>query len=522
MGEKATHDNTNKAIMLSMAMSLCAKALNFGQSMVVSYAFGTNQSTDILFYSLSMLLLLTAFLGAVNHQVIVPTVIDLRNNQSEERSKEFMSYIYVLYAGIGLVGVGLLMVSPENVLSLLSRFPGEAVSENMGIIRFIIPSLLLIILNTYILDIFTSYKYFTFPMILDILKNLMIIAVVLGFRGRLGEESLAIGILAGNTAQFLVLNTLMVVKLKIRPRFRRYAVSGAIKKNILYVITGRASTMLNDFLMIFLLSGFTAGVFSAMDYAFKIDTVLNMVIVGQITTVVGIKILELHAGKSFEELKKVFLKYLSTSLYIIFPLCFILALNARPVISLLFQRGSFGSEDAEITALFLRLFVLTVPLELVNGFIVILIIAKQIQRIAFRWQIFQNVLNIAIMWYVVGRFGYVGYPAGILVSYIIYILLLCYFLLKSEFGFIGPWAVIRPCFQHVILNLCVSGAVLLIFRGFDSGTGHIADMVRIICVASVYAGLFIGTSYLSGFHRETLEAALNRLKGLLWRRKLEA
>lgn len=506
-------ENTNRAILLSMVMSLAAKMLNFGQSVVVSYAFGTSESTDILFYSLSMIILLTTFQGAVNHQVIIPVSIGLRKNRSEEHSKRFMSYVFFIYLCMGFASVVLLLLSPADIIAALSRFPKAAITNNLGIIRLIVPSMFLIILNTYMLDIFTSYKYFTFPMVLDILKNLIIIVTVLAFKGFFREESLALGILAGNAAQFVVLNILLRTKIKLRFSFRRYKISREIKKNMMFVITGRVSTMANDFAMIYLLSGFSAGIFSAMDYAFKIDTVLNMVIVGQITTVVGIKIMELHSAGKLEELKQVFLGYLERSLFFMIPICAIISLNAAPIISLLLQRGNFNGEDVGVTAMFLRYFVLTVPLELVNGFMVILIIAKQIQRVAFRWQIFQSLLNIGIVWAAVSNFGYKGYPVAVLASFLAYILLMVCFLVRAEFGYIGPLAVLKPYFANVVLNGLAFGLVYFSFRGVDFGGGFMENLLRIVTVSFSYGTAFLAISWFSGLGK----APLREVWGLLRR-----
>lgn len=510
--QKNKRENTNRALAFSMTMSLGAKILNFGQAMVISYAFGTTESTDILFYSLSFILLLTTFIGAINHQVIIPTSIELRENISEEESKGFMSYIYILYFTIGLVLAIGLFFSPSSFIAALSRFPQVAILRNINIIRLILPTLFLIILNTYILDIFTSYEYFTFPMLLDMLKNIIIVIFVLLLKDKFRVESLALGILFGNFAQFVVLNILLFIKLKVRFTLKRYKLSKFIKKNIFFVVTGRASTFLNDFIMISILSGFTAGVFSAMDYAARIDTVLTMVIVGQISTVVGIKILQIYAVKDLEGVKKIFLKYLNIGLFIIFPISIIISFNAEPIIQLLFQRGSFGKEATDITAMFLRYFILTVPLELINSFIVMLIIAKQIQHIAFRWQIFQSFMNIAIVWIVVSKFGYKGYPIAVVVSFAIYILLISYFLVKSEFKFIGWAAIFKPCFRNLLLNICILFVMNLVFLKFNLGDGYIEKIIYIFSTSLFYIVIFLIISYITGLHRENIKGIYTFLK----------
>lgn len=501
--------NTNKAIVFSMAMSMAAKVLNFGQSMVVSYAFGTNESTDLLFYCLSMVIMFTAFQGAINQQVVVPVSIDLRKNGSRDDSMRFVSYIYLVYMVIGVVAAAVLLALPETLITFLSQFSKEAIRDNLTIVKLILPSLLLIILNTYMLDILISYRYFTFPMLLDMLKNLVIIMIVLGFKDAFREESLAIGILVGNLAQFFVLNTVLIVKIRFRLYFKRYKIGQDTRRNMAFVVIGRVATLINDFIMIYVLSGFSPGIFSAMDYAFRIETVITMVIVNQITTVIGIKIIELHSEGDFEGLKKVFRKYLEKGLFFVVPICFIVSLNAGPIISILFERGSFTGEDAAMTSMFLRYFALAIPLDLINGFVVALIIAKQIQRKAFKWQVLQSVINIPIVWFATANFGYKGYPIAVMVSMAVYIVLLVTFFIRAEFGYIGSWAILKPYLTNMILNLAVFLPALFISGLLEARRGFAGNLLYITIVSLLYAAVFIGVSYLSGVHRNTVKGLYN-------------
>ncbi len=200
--------STNKAIVFSMTLSLIAKILTLLQSQVISISFGMQRSTDILFSVLSMIMIVTSFVNTINQSVMVPSIIEVRNSRSEDESKKFISYIYVVYFIAASAIVAIMFMFPVNLFDAVLKYSTEEIKDNINIIRFIIPTFLLIIINQYVLDVFTSYRYFTLPMLLDMLKNMLIIAFVLLFKDKLSVLSLAIGVFMGNLAQFVIVNIL--------------------------------------------------------------------------------------------------------------------------------------------------------------------------------------------------------------------------------------------------------------------------------------------------------------------------
>lgn len=506
--------STNNAIVSSMSLSLFAKLFNLAQSVVVSYAFGTSTGTDILFYTLSLIILLTTFQGSLNRQVVVPNLIEIRNGSPAEETRGFISTIYLFYAAMGIAATAALLISPEGILLAVSRFEAAEIRANLGIVRLIVPALVLIIINTYLLDIFTGYRFFNLPMLLDMLKNGLIIAAVILLRRSFSVESLALGVLMGNLLQFVVLNILLVRLLQWRPTLRIFKLSGTVRRNMAYVLAGRAATFANDFVIIYLMSGFAEGVYTAMDYALRIDAVVNSVIIGQITTVVGMNIMELHSRKKINELRETFMRYFKFSLFAVLPISFILSLNAYPVISLLFERGSFTHQAAETTAMFLKLFILTMPFELVNGFIVILIIARQIQRIAFLWQISQNILNVFVIWLFIKYLGYYGYPAGLLVATAIYVTVLCHFLVKSRFEFIKAGEMLKLFGINLCMNVPLVAAIYLIIPG-QPGSG-VSDRILLILWSSLlYLVVYLIINWFTGFNRQEILRAVSYVGGLV-------
>ena len=511
-------ESSNRAIASSMIMSLLAKVLTLLQSQVISYSFGTTRSTDILFGTLSIILMFTAFINAVNQSVMIPNAINIRNNVSEDESKKFIYYIYFIYAAIGLVCAALIMINPVGFFGLTMRFEKADLIANVNIIRFIVPTFFLIIMNTYMLDIFTSYRYFTFPMMLDMLKNVVIIAFVLCFKGYFSVTSLAIGVFTGNVIQFFVLNILLLKVLKIKPRLNYYKLSSQAKANMMYTLTGQVTKFGVSWLITYILSGYDKGVYSAQDYSSKIYTVFSTVVITQIGTVIGMNFIDIYSKKDYKKLNDMFLKFFTYSIFLIAPICAVLFLGADNIIAILFERGQFTKENSIMVGGFFKYLIIGVPLLLVDGFVVRLIIAKQIQKISFMWQMYSNIMTIIIIWILTKIMGFYGYPIALAISNFIYVVTMLLFLVKKQFDFIDYKKVLSFLISTLIVNAALIFLSLGVLNLIDFEWSFLSHIIKLIVISILYFGAYLFVCILIKPYRELIISMYSYIKSFVYKK----
>ncbi|MFZ5986172.1 MAG: lipid II flippase MurJ [Bacillota bacterium] len=489
-------ESTNRAIALSLILSLIAKVLTFVQSLIISYAFGTQESTDILFYAVSFILLITSFPLFLNQQIVVPVSIDIRNNISEDESKRFIFYVYLIYFFIGVIFTFILLLEPVKTISIFSKFEIESIHRNLNVIRYILLSFIFIVINSFMLDIFVAYKYFSFPMLMDMAKNILVIVCVLVLKDKFNVLSLAIGILIGNAAQFIILNVFMFAKIKLKVSFKPYRISSLVKRNLIYVFSGQVTSFLNGFVVMYLLSGFSAGIYTAVDYGQKISNLFAAVVIGQITTVVGVNFIELFTKKDYGNLNNMFIGYLKKSLFFIIPACFIMSLNSEIIISVVFGRGRFGHDSVVLVSKFFRYFIMSVPMLLINGFLVKMIVAAQIQKVAFLWQSLYNILFSGILYLLISYYGYSGYPIGNLIAYSVYTISLLYYLLKVHFVYIDLPKIIKTISYNLVINLCIFFTLNFILQFIIvKDYKNFLNIIVGACSTLVYVGILLVISY---------------------------
>ena len=508
-------ESTNKAIVSSMFFSLIGKALNFVQMMVITYAFGVQASTDILFYVLSTILLLTFFVTSVNNQVIIPEAIRLRNEVSEEEAAKFISNIYYIFLGIGIIGTIILFISPIELLSTFSKFKASDIRDNFSILIYIIPTFLFTMINNFCLNIFNVYKFFTLPMVLDMFKNVVIIIFVLIFKESLQVTSLAMGTLIGNMIQFIIVTIFLSKVLNCKLVFKCYKFKSLIIKNAIYTVLGQLVTFISGFVMLYLLSGFNAGVFSAMDYSQKIVNVMNYVLISQFSAVLGVNFMELYNRKNYLKINEIFSKYLKAGLLVIIPFCFLIYLNSERIISLLFQRGRFDYNAVLITSGFLKYLVLMIPVMLINNFIFKLIYAKQMQKKAFIYMLLYNIFSLTIVYTFIKVVGYFGYAIGLLISYVFYTICVFYFETRKELSFINYKDISKYTLINILLNLAICFVISFVFSSLNFKIDLLSNITYVVLSVVVYLLIFLSICVVSGVNKSVIVELKNYIKAKL-------
>ncbi len=506
-------DSTSKSVVFSTFFSLMARVFSFVQAMIVSYYFGATKSTDFLFFCVSMTLLLPGLFTNINKAVIVPNAIRLREVNSEEESRRFISYIYFLYLAAGIVVCAVIGLLPERFMLLVSKFNLADIRENMLVVKMIIPVFFFILANYYLLDIFDSYKYFTFPMILDMIKSILTILVIIFLGKRYGVVSMAAGILLSYAVQFIVLNGLMIKMLGFRFSFRAYHLDSILRKNMFYVVISQVSSILSQYIAAYLISGQSEGVYTALSYSDRIYGIFSQVFAGQIATVLGINMIEMYAKSQYEKLNEQYLKYLKVSMTVVLPICFIMAAQAPQVISVLFERGSFTSSSVQLTSIFFRYTILIVPLLLLDSLIVRLIIARQIMRISFIWNVISKLLTCIVIYIIVEHVGFAYYGLGLLLVQLVYIILLNFFMVKKYFQYIH----VNESLLYLAASVMLCTALSYI-AGRVLPAGDINGILRKIASLCTYSVLVMGGYFLIGYatyNRETIRQLFRYLMQLL-------
>jgi putative peptidoglycan lipid II flippase len=477
-------ESFKRGILFSSAFNFLAKLLLFLQSIVIAYYFGTQAKTDIYFYCIATVTLVCVFINSLDTSILIPESMRLKEQESKEKSVDFLNFFIYCYVIIGTVFTAILLIFPVEIFGLFSKFDIHILRENRELLLMSMPLFVLMATTNLLVNILTSYKYFTIPMMLAVINSSLVLIFLFLFHNSLSMQSVLAGQLVAYSLNILFLVTLMRRGLQWNFSFPGMNVSRRVFKNIAFAQVGSLTTLMLSYVPMYLMTGFGGGVITALTYGQKTSEMPNQLITMQVSSVAAIKFNELYARDEYGKLNDVFSSTIKTLLFIMVPISVVTFLYARDIISIFYERGSFDANSVSSSYLFLKFFVLLLPLLAVNTLATRLIIASQLIGYSVVYQVALNVVMIGLVWLGVRYFGPMGYPYGSVAGYAISVFALT--ILLRKLPFISYGKILRYFIKTVALNVIVALGVY--WLTVDLFQGH---FLKVFVATALYFGLIV-------------------------------
>ena len=200
-------------IIFSSVFSFLSKLLLFFQSIVIAFYFGTGTQTDVYFYCFGTITLLSVFVNSLDSSVLIPESMHLAEQVGKLESIKFLNFFIYIYFSIGVLATGLIYVSPTKFFLAISNFDPESLIKNREILLLCIPLFTLMITTNLLVNILTSYKFFTIPMIIGLVNGLMVLLFIFLLHNKFDLLSILFGQLSAYVLNIFFLIYLMKKKL---------------------------------------------------------------------------------------------------------------------------------------------------------------------------------------------------------------------------------------------------------------------------------------------------------------------
>lgn len=410
-------ESFKKGIALSTALNVLSKGLTFFTTLLIAFYFGTSLETDIYFFVISIVTSISMFITGCTTSVVIPEVMHLGESGHKEDAMKITNGILFAYVIITVMAVFLFSFMPVQVFSRISKYSSSTILEHRFYFSFSSILLILITINTYLKEVLSVYRFFTFPMIISLVNSVFILGSIPLLKNCIGMKSVLTGLILGN-----FVNTIMLVwtlHKYAKWRFTLYTVkiSGSLFKRMLYSQAGYGATAASALVPPYLLSGMSAGIIAALNFGKQISDIPGNFLTAQFSAVSGIKFNELMARSQFHELDMAFRKSLTFLISILFPICGITFVFNTEIVEFLFGRGAFSSASITDAAIFCKLFILSSPLIAVDYLSTRILIAAKKIRQSFWYQIGSNLFSIMVMFLLFPRFGGKAIPITVLILY---------------------------------------------------------------------------------------------------------
>ncbi len=474
-----------RGMWLSVVFNILAKGILFLLTILLAAYFGSNIKTDIYFFVYGSMVLLAGFINAIDHAVLIPQSMRLRQTDGDAAAMAFLNYFLRIYIFIGLAFVVLMYFFGTRIFGWMSKFSETDIELYRN--YFLLGScyFFFLLLTNYINAILSSLKYFTIPMIISGINSCVVIAGILLLHNQLDVLSVFIS----GIAAFIINLIILLWILKRQVRWNYFTSHAIINRktwmNILFAQLGQLATLASSFLPLFLLSGFGKGIISLINYGKNIADIPNTLITAQITSVGGIQFNDQAVSKVGAEMNTSFKQIGRLLIFLLIPFSGYLIVFARPLVQLLYQRGNFNSESTIATAGFLQLFAMTILGSGINALVSRIFIAAQAIKQAMFYQLTLNILMIILIWIMLHFYDVNGYLYSLIIMSIVNIVGM-YFICRRYFMGLDYGALLEYAIWVIVINLPVS-----IFLFYTLSSSGLSPLIKIVLGSFAYMGLLV-------------------------------
>ena len=347
-----------RAAGLVAFFTLLSRIAGLARDVVIGYYFGTGAAADAFFVAFRIPNLLRRLVAeGVMSVALVPLFTDYLTNRSRRDALEAASALATLTAIVLLALTALGVVFAPLWTALFAPgfrdLPGKF-ALTVTLTRWMFPYIFLVSLVALASGLLNSLRHFAAPAMAPIFLNLSIIAATVWLSPRLvvPAYALAYGVLVGGMVQLAVqIPPLWRLGVRLVPRWQpRHDAVGRALRLMAPMAFGAAVYQVNLMIGTMLASVLPGGSVSYIWYADRVFEFPLGIFAVALGTAALPSFSAQAARRAYAELRHSLAFSIRLTNVIVVPAAVGLVTLATPIVSVLFQRGAFGSEEVARTA----------------------------------------------------------------------------------------------------------------------------------------------------------------------------
>lgn len=451
-----------KTAGLMVAATLTAKVLGMVRNALIASFYGLGIEAQA--YTTAMRLptmLFDIVIGGVISAAFIPVFNEVWQKESKENAVrfagKFITMILIICALITLFGI---LFSDNLIYFLAPEFPPAQHELSRQLSNIMFPMIIFTGLAFSFVGILQSFGEYNIPALISLVSNAAIILYFIIFRDRLGIKSLAVMMVIAWSLQVLVqIPSLIKFRFKFRPSLRLN------DSHILHTLA-LAGPMLITAWVQPMYSVVNMRIASGMDGAVVIlDNANNIyvIVVGVfsfvVTNLIFPKLSRANVSDRADEAKGLIVTSLKAICIVIIPLMAGFMILARPIVSIILERGQFTPEAAVLTGRALTCYSAGMVGLAVNEILSKYFFSMQDSKTPFFTAVTSMVCNIALAYALSAAVGMSGLALAVACGSIINASL-NYVLLRRRCG-----RILEKSDLVSIGKIILSSAVMAVFVG---------------------------------------------------------
>lgn len=459
MSGKKTIIKSTTVVVLVM---LCSRMLGFVRQAAIAGVFGSNISTDIYFISNEFMSNVSGAFTAALTTALVTVYIAVAAKDGKKAAGEVASRVLTMFLIMAVVIVLVLDIFGYQVGGLLApAYDSQNLESLAHYLRLFSAAFIFSAFQSIYAAVLNANDSFVPGKLYGLVFNPIAIFSIIFFGDALGLSALVYAYYIANVIQILFLHIRCRGLYSFRPSLSLHDPRLLqVGRLALPILISNVVIQLNGVIDKAICSYLGDGVASAYTYANSLEQFVTGTFTATITLVLLSRFASIAAENDSENMKKTLEKAVSAMIIILTPVALITILSSEDIVTLVYKRGEFTSEDVTVTAMALSGFALGFPLVALREIMVRVHFAYQKTRIPMMISLCAVALNIALS-IVLSRFvGILGVTVATSLSAILSIVLLVITSKRylPEFAFFACRKTMFKC--AAALLACAGGVVL--------------------------------------------------------------
>lgn len=329
--------------------TLMAKACGMVRDMLIAAYFSTSYIGDAYMTATKLpTMLFDLVIGGVITSSFIPVFNTVTGKKNKEEgfafANKFIGLVMLITLLITAVG---LIFSPALISFLAPEFDMKTHALAAELSRIMFPMIIFTGLAFSFVGILQSFGEFNIPAVMSLVSNAAVICYFPLFGKRFGVHGLAVTMLAAWSLQVIIqIPALKKTGYKFRPSLKLRDEN--IKAALLLAGPLLISSWVQPLYSIVntrIASGISGGV-TMLEYANRLYTVMVGVFSFVVTNLIFPKLSKSNAGKDTSEADKLLVSSLKSIAIVILPLMAGFIILGKPIISIIYEHGSFTAQDA--------------------------------------------------------------------------------------------------------------------------------------------------------------------------------
>jgi putative peptidoglycan lipid II flippase len=359
-----TRPGIARAAALVTGLTAMSAALGFLRDIVIAAVFGASADLDAYLVAQGLMNLVLALVAGAMAKATVPVLaaqnaaapnasaLDASDQTSSRAGRTLSVVLTVTLLVLGLGSIVMALAATSVVGVLAPGFDGPQAALASLLTRIVLIATVLIAGTNLLAAAAEAHRRFFWAGVQGVPFNLIMIAAAVLFGPRYGVAALAVGFVVGSAARLICqLIPLRALGLRLGlcldlndPGFR--AIARLIPPLLLGSALGNANTLVDRAVG----SMVGEGTISALSYAWRLIGLGETLLVASLLTALYPAFGAAAGARDYDEMRRLIGRGLATVATVLFPVCAFLLVCAGPLVTFVFEHGSFGSSDAEHTA----------------------------------------------------------------------------------------------------------------------------------------------------------------------------